>query len=171
MDKKKQSQREKYHKVFAQIFQTIPGQEEIVKMSEFHRTDKNETNQQQVDQKMIDQKMNGHNMIDQNVNVQKMYYHRIVKAVLSSPFKPMTKLALIALMLLNDSLEFTVSINKLVDTLRIGRTTVIMMLRELKKWDLIVKQSRDGTTISLYKLLNRSESDRSKCDRSKYDLS
>ena len=146
MEKKKKSERDKYREIFAQIFKTSPEQDEIEELSKpANRIDQNLVDQNLVDQKLVDQIL-----VDQNLD-----YSQVVDAIILSPFTPMTKFALTVFMLKSSSLEFTISINKAASMLRVSRTTVINMINELKRWNLVVKQGQSGTTISLYKLLGR----------------
>ena len=131
MEKKKKSERDKYREIFAQIFKTSPEQDEIEELSK------------------------PANRVDQNLVDQNLDYSQVVDAIILSPFTPMTKFALTVFMLKSSSLEFTISINKAASMLRVSRTTVINMINELKRWNLVVKQGQSGTTISLYKLLGR----------------
>ena len=151
MEKKKKSERDKYREIFAQIFKTSPEQDEIEELSKpANRVDQNLVDQNLVDQKMVYQKLVDQNLVDQNLD-----YSQVVDAIILSPFTPMTKFALTVFMLKSSSLEFTISINKAASMLRVSRTTVINMINELKRWNLVVKQGQSGTTISLYKLLGR----------------
>ena len=161
MEKKKKSERDKYREIFAQIFKTSPEQDEIEELSKpANRVDQNLVDQNLVDQKMVYQKLVDQNLVDQNLD-----YSQVVDAIILSPFTPMTKFALTVFMLKSSSLEFTISINKAASMLRVSRTTVINMINELKRWNLVVKQGQSGTTISLYKLLGRPKSGRPKTGR------
>jgi len=154
MEKKRKSERDKYREIFAQVFKTSPDQEEIKELSRPAR----KVVQKMVDQKVVHQNLVDQNLVDQKMVDQKVGYPQIIDAIISSPFTPITKFALTVFMLKNAALEFTISINKAAQMLRVSRTTVINMINELKKWNMIVKQGQNGTTISLYTLLGRPKS-------------